>query len=132
MMEHETPTGQATGQTGEKIARIWLEKQGFWIHETNYRRKLGELDIIAEKFAVLHFIEVKTSKYFPETAFQPEIRIDRRKENKLKRLCELFIKDRKISDDQKWQIDVISVTLNEDGSVRGINHIESAVFEKQY
>lgn len=48
-----------TGKTGEKLAADWLEKKGFTILEKNWRHKRLEVDIIAEKDNLLHFIEVK-------------------------------------------------------------------------
>jgi putative endonuclease len=64
------PPHMITGKTGESLAAAWLEKQGFHILEKNWRHKRFEVDIIASKENVLHFIEVKTKKSlhggFPE------------------------------------------------------------------
>lgn len=48
-----------TGKTGEKLAADWLEKKAlpFW---KKLRHKRLEVDIIAEKDNLLHFIEVKS------------------------------------------------------------------------
>ena len=51
------------GKSGEDIAVEFLIKQGYYIHERNFRCKLGEIDIIAiDKIDKneLVFIEVKT------------------------------------------------------------------------
>lgn len=48
------------GDWGEQAACVYLEKQGCRILERNYRIRLGEADIIAEKDGVLLFVEVKT------------------------------------------------------------------------
>ncbi|SFV58422.1 Predicted endonuclease distantly related to archaeal Holliday junction resolvase [hydrothermal vent metagenome] len=51
------------GDQSETLATQFLEQEGFVILERNYfARKLGEIDIIAEKDEVLHFIEVKSGK----------------------------------------------------------------------
>ena len=120
------------GEIGEQVAVNFAVKHGFLVRETNYRKRFGEIDIIAEKGGALHFIEVKTSKFYPETAFLPEIRVDYRKTRKLKQLSETYLRETRVSQDRPWQIDVISVILNDDLSVRSINHIENAVFEKKY
>lgn len=52
---------QITGSLGEKLAARFLREYGFKIIETNYRRKWGEIDIIAEKDDILHFVEVKAT-----------------------------------------------------------------------
>ncbi|MFN9109911.1 MAG: YraN family protein [Bacteroidota bacterium] len=49
-----------TGFKGEAIAINWLSRQGFLILRTNWRYSHYELDIIAERGNMLHFIEVKT------------------------------------------------------------------------
>lgn len=120
------------GDIGEEIARTFVMKQGYEILATNFKKPWGEIDIVAEKDGVIRFIEVKTSWYFRETSFTPEIRVDWRKARKLKRICETYLFEKKLPEGQEWQIDVISVILNDDNTVREINHIENAVFDRPY
>lgn len=58
------------GDNGEKLASEYLSNLGYKILETNWRYKKLEVDIIAEKGDVLHFVEVKSRKHnahgFPE------------------------------------------------------------------
>lgn len=119
------------GIFGEQAAAYFIVKGGYRIRERNYRKPYGEIDIIAEKDKVLHFIEVKASKYYPDSAFTPEMRVNARKIRNLKKLCETYLRETRVSQDQLWQIDVISVILNQ-GSVWGINFFENAVFEPKY
>jgi len=55
------------GFTGENIVAQFLEKNGYKIVAKNFSSKFGEIDIIAEKYEFLVFVEVKTRKicYFP-------------------------------------------------------------------
>ncbi|MGL6269516.1 MAG: YraN family protein [Chitinophagaceae bacterium] len=53
-------TNQVKGKKGEELAAEWLLKQGFVMLHKNWRRARYEIDIIATKDQVLHFIEVKT------------------------------------------------------------------------
>ena len=48
------------GKTGEDLACCELERRGYAIIERRYRRRRGELDIIARDGPVLVFVEVKT------------------------------------------------------------------------
>lgn len=48
-----------TGKKGEVLAAVWFENKGYRIIEKNWRWKRLEVDIIAEKENMLHFIEVK-------------------------------------------------------------------------
>ena len=51
-----------TGKTGEKMAINWLRERGYAILEQNWRHARWEVDVIAEKEMVLHFIEIKTRR----------------------------------------------------------------------
>ena len=48
------------GDSGEDFAARMLEDSGYEIIERNYATRFGEIDIIASRDGVLHFIEVKT------------------------------------------------------------------------
>jgi putative endonuclease len=51
------------GNEAEELATRFLEKSGFVIVARNfYAKKLGEIDIVAQKEGVLHFIEVKSAR----------------------------------------------------------------------
>lgn len=53
-----------TGLLGEEIISNYLEDKGFLIIERNFKEeKVGEIDIIAAKDGVLHFVEVKSSAF---------------------------------------------------------------------
>ncbi|MDO8560856.1 MAG: YraN family protein [bacterium] len=120
------------GDIGEEVAKEFLVKLGYSILGLNYAKRYGEIDIIAEKNNILVFCEVKTSLYFCETSFTPEIRVDGHKKRNLIKTCETYIFENKLPIDKEWQIDVISVILNQDNSIHDINHIENAVFGKKY
>lgn len=52
------------GARAEHIACLFLEQNGFEIIERNFFARFGEIDIIAKKGNMLHFIEVKSGKNF--------------------------------------------------------------------
>lgn len=56
----EATEKQKIGRIGEDIAKKYIENKGFMVICQNYRKKCGEIDIIAQKGKILHFIEVKT------------------------------------------------------------------------
>ena len=53
-------TNQQLGQMGEDMASQLLRAKGYDILRRNYRCRAGEVDIIAERWGELCFIEVKT------------------------------------------------------------------------
>jgi putative endonuclease len=65
------------GTTGELLAVSWLEEKGFVVQERNWRYSYYEVDIIAVKDQVLHFIEIKTRS---NTKFgEPEESVSKKK-----------------------------------------------------
>ena len=49
-----------TGKKGEELAATYLKQKGFEILHANWRYSNYEIDIVASKGNMLHFIEVKT------------------------------------------------------------------------
>ncbi len=50
------------GEAGEALAVQLLEQRGYRIIETNYRTRLGEIDIIARDGDTIVFVEVKARR----------------------------------------------------------------------
>lgn len=61
-MSYDRRLLKQSGDENETIGTRYLEELGYAIIERNfYAKKLGEIDIIAQKDGVLHFIEVKSA-----------------------------------------------------------------------
>jgi len=50
------------GQKGEEIAAFYLANHGYTIIERNFKKRYGDIDIVAKKGETLIFVEVKTRK----------------------------------------------------------------------
>jgi len=103
------------GGTGELIACRFLEQKGFRIIETGYRKPWGEVDIIAKKEGVIHFVEVKSVTREPDSAFSremmdPEEKVDPRKVEKIRKAGEFYLREK--YPNSEAQVDVIAVFLN--------------------
>lgn len=94
------------GRKGERIAAIFLLRQGFDILARRYRGRSGELDIIAFESNTLVFVEVKTraSRDFGE----PWEFVDWRKQQILRRTAEEFIADHDMGQ-YAYRFDIVSV-----------------------
>ncbi len=114
-MKRFTSKNQQTGELGEKIATIFLVKHGFTILERNYTKKVGEIDIIAKKDGIIHFIEVKTLyEYFVprETLMNPFENVTPFKMKKISRTIAWYLVERRISCETPWNIDIIAVIVS--------------------
>jgi putative endonuclease len=80
---------QITGQKGELLARQYFEHHDYEILGTNRRFGHLELDIIAMKSKMLHFIEVKTLA--EGSAGLPEESVNRKKMLHLLKAAELYM-----------------------------------------
>lgn len=109
------------GDLGEKIACEWLEEREFSIILRNYSKKWGEIDIIAQKFKKVHFIEVKSvtreslDDFSPgNDSFRPEDNIHPWKLKRISRTIQSYILENKMGEDKDWQFDAMTVYLDVD------------------
>lgn len=104
------------GNLGEKVTKKFLEGKDYKILDTNFKRKWGEIDIIAQKDKNIIFIEVKTLKLFntENKYFFPKDKIDWKKKKQLRKIIQIYLSENKIPSDQSYQIDIIAVEISPD------------------
>ena len=123
------------GRAGENIVADFLARNGFSVIERNYRKRLGEIDIVAMKERILHFVEVKTvsreNNVIRETdewsEFDPEDNVHAKKRRRMKRIVEIYLDDRNVSHETWYQIDVASVYFNEKTGKSDVDFLEDVV-----
>lgn len=102
---------QKFGEQGEALAVRRLKKAGYKIIETNYRTRLGEIDIIAKEKDTLVFVEVKSrrSVHFgsPKWAITPK------KQKKISMVALHYLKATNQSS-ARARFDVVAVMSNRD------------------
>ncbi len=130
-------TSRQIGVLGEEIAQDYLKRKGYCILDTNYypifalgsKNQKGEIDIIAKKKGIIHFIEVKTlrTKYDEKifSAMSPEEKVGFRKQQKIIKIAEIYILDKKLSLDIQMQIDIIAIKIRRHSSEIKIQHFEN-------
>jgi putative endonuclease len=101
-----------TGRLGETLGAGYLQQNGFMIIHLNWRYSRYEIDIIATKNNILHFIEVKTRK--TTTYGFPEESVSKKKISFLLKGGAGFL--RKFPQWKRVQYDVLSITLSNDKS----------------
>lgn len=96
-----------TGRLGEEMAAAWLMGQGFHLLYRNWKHSYFELDVVAEKENILHFIEVKTRR--TDTYGHPEEAVTEKKLERLMNAGEEFLQQ-----NPQWkriQYDILSIRL---------------------
>lgn len=110
------------GASGEDIAAAFLKGIGYVILTRNYRKRFGEIDIIAEDDTTLVFVEVKTRS---TTAFgNPLEAVDGRKQRRMVRAALAYLSSQG-RHGQSARFDVIAVQLQAQGPPR-IEHVRNA------
>ena len=101
----------ATGKEGEKIAALFLEKQGYEITQLNYRCPIGEIDIVAKNGNDLVFVEVKTRK--TGLLGYPEQAVGLAKQRKMSQLALWYLQEKKLHGISA-RFDVVAVRMFSD------------------
>ena len=107
------------GNLGENLAVKYFIDLGFVIKDLNYTIRGGEIDIVAVKDNVLHFIEVKTCRVNGNSSgkpiYEPEFNLSDKKLEKVIRAAERYLIDKQCLD-VMYQIDLLAVSILEQGS----------------
>ena len=111
------------GALGEKLAAKHLKKLGYKILTTNYKCKLGEIDIIAREGGEIVFVEVKTRG--PEPYVLGRYSVDKRKQEHIFRVATYYISS--AGCELQPRFDVIDVELDRStGRAVKLEHIPNA------
>ena len=123
------------GDMGENIACDFLKRRGFEIIERNYLRKWGEIDIIAKKSRLIHFIEVKcvscvtldepALRLHSGQVYRPEDNMHPWKLKRLSRVTQTYLLDRKLDCD--WQLDLVTVKIDLQNRKARVELIENLI-----
>jgi len=97
---------RAKGNLAEDKACEFLLDNGFNIVKRNFYSRFGEIDIIATKDEVLHFIEVKSGDDY-EKAIQ---NITKTKISKLIKTGDIFLKKNSFNGDFEYDAIIVSTT----------------------
>lgn len=116
------PAAAETGRAGERAATEYLRRAGYEICALNWRQGRYELDIVAYREGVLHFVEVKTRRSGSLTP--PEAAATQRKFRALSRAAACYL--RTVGWEGEVQFDLAAAEAAADGSVR-VELIENAL-----
>lgn len=114
-----------TGNLGEITAQQYLQQKGYQISAVNFKRKWGELDIVATKKSKFIFVEVKS--IHKKNNFAPEDQVTPKKQRQLVKMAQIYLSESKIPLSHPHQIDIIAIEFNYENQVREIRHHENAI-----
>lgn len=109
---------QRIGTWSERYAANYLRLRGYTVKERNYRAGHHEIDIVATRFGVIAFVEVKARSYHPaetETAPPPGTAIRSEKRRFTRQAARQYLYEHPTK--KKPRMDVIEIWL--DGNSQG-------------
>ena len=116
--------GVSRGAVGEVLAARFLREKGYGVLASNYRCRLGEVDIIAADKQYIAFVEVKTRR--GDSLYSPREAVTLSKQRRLIATASLYLRNNPV--DKQPRFDVIEVVTkpNDPMVVEEINHIMGA------
>ncbi|AWK03829.1 YraN family protein [Flavobacterium crocinum] len=114
------------GKLGEDLAAAYLEENGYSILERNFVIQKAEIDIIAQKDAVLAIVEVKTRSSLDFGS--PQDFVKSKKIQLLIKAVNAYINDREkdFTEDLEVRFDIIAIHKN--GESFAIEHLTDAFY----
>lgn len=109
------------GKLGEDSASEFLQSKGYVIIDKNFQTRWGEIDLIAKKDKKVFFVEVKTR--IGGYKGKPYEAVNLGKVKRLMRPIKFYLLKNKL-EDYKLSLEVVSVTLNLDKTIKEIKQYE--------
>lgn len=119
-----TPKTQL-GRSLEQHVRRQCEAQGWQHLASNWRCEVGEIDLVMRDGDEIAFIEVKTRR--GERSGQAEEVLSRAQGRRLLASAEWFVQDHPECDGLIWRIDLVAITLDQQGGIARYRHFVNAV-----
>ena len=100
------------GRRGEDIAVAYLRRNGYLICATNWRQGRYEIDIVAQKVGMTHFVEVKTRSAISLST--PEQAVTKSKVAALRHAASVYLAQNRVMGEVEF--DLLAVDLFPDGA----------------
>lgn len=111
---------------GEDLSREYLERRGFDILARNFRRKCGEIDLIAKSDTDLIFVEVKTRSYHSMEAALANV--SHTKQKRISQTAQIYINLNPGYANLNVRYDIIVVFYYPEHGDFALRHVEDAFY----
>ncbi len=119
-------SSESIGAYGERMAAMFLERQGYFVLERSYRQKSGEIDVIAVwQKRVVVFVEVKTWATIRQNSGGPSDAVDLVKQEKISKTAMIYMKRHRLLE-SAGRADVIEIILGKIPGRPSFRHFENA------
>ncbi len=113
------------GESGERVAALYLQQRGYKVIERGFRTRAGEIDLVAQDSDGLAFVEVRTRR--GNAAGSPEESLTAQKRHKLLYVSNQYIASHPEYGDCAWRIDFVAIELDASGRIARMDLIKGAV-----
>ena len=114
-MNDKNSKNKDVGRAGEELAALLLLQRGYRILTRNFACRWGEIDIIAEKEGVLHFVEVKTR--LSDTYGAGRLAVNRQTQRHMRDAAQIYLQ-RYTGDCREISFDLIEIRAEQ---LRGLS-----------
>lgn len=114
-------TKAETGRRGEDIAVGYLRQNGYLICATNWRQGRYEIDIVAQKAGIVHFVEVKTRSALSLSA--PEQAVTKSKISAMHRAASAYLAKYRVTDEVQFDLLAVDIFPDNTYDIRFIENV---------
>ena len=121
---------QNIGKIGEDSAVKHFSSLGHTVLDRNYWKKWGEIDIVTrDSKGDIHFVEVKTVTRATSGVnnYDATENVHRWKRERLSRAIRTYLLEKRVGEDVLWQIDIVSVYLDKDKNLIGVEVLDDVI-----
>jgi putative endonuclease len=112
------------GRRGEDLAAQELARRGYEIVARNWRCEAGEVDIVARKGGVWHFVEVRTRR--GSDFGSPEESLTPAKQARMVAVAEHYLAERGLGE-VDYRLDLVAVEMDRAGRLVRVEVVENIV-----
>ncbi len=118
-------TRRDLGDFGESAARSHLIRAGYTVLDSNWRCRIGEIDLVAQQGGQIVFVEVRTRRVGGPVP--PEESLSPAKLRRLLNLADAYMIEANLPSHTPCRIDLIAIDVDRAGRIARLEHVLNAV-----